>query len=63
MRPPPVQEECCVLDNFYAGNFVVDDRTGHKLWTRRDASAAGFGHNFDRDELCLPPNIVELEKI
>ena len=38
----------------------MDDRTGRKLWTRRDASAAGIGHNLDRYELCLSANIVEL---
>jgi hypothetical protein len=50
------------LDNFHAGHSSVDDRTGHNLWAWCDASAAGVGHNFDRDELCLPKNIVELMK-
>jgi hypothetical protein len=50
------------LDNFHASHSSVDDRTGCKLRTWRDASARCIGHNFDRDELCLPTDIVEWMK-
>lgn len=50
------------MDNFHAGNPVVDDRTGRKLRTWRDASASDIRHNFDRNALCLPPDIAELRK-
>lgn len=50
------------MDNFHAGNSSMDDWTSHNLWPWRDAFTSGVGHNFDRDELCLPANIIELTK-
>jgi len=49
------------LDNFYGSDSAVDDWLGCVFWVRRDASSACPGHHFGRDELCLPPQVVELK--
>jgi len=39
----------------------VDGCPGGNFWTGRGASSARPGRHFGRDELCLPPQIVELK--
>lgn len=51
------------MDNFYGSDSAVDDCPGCGLWARRGASSACLGHHFGRDELCLPPQIVELKVV
>jgi hypothetical protein len=41
----------------------VDGCPGGNFWVWSDASSAGIGHHFGRDELCLPPQIVELKLV
>jgi hypothetical protein len=49
------------LDNFHGSDCAVDGCPGGSFWVRGDASSACIRHTFGRDELCLPPQIVELK--
>jgi hypothetical protein len=48
------------LDNFHRGDCAVDGCPGGGFWSRCGSSSACPGHDFGRNELCLPPKIVEL---
>ena len=55
-----MQEECCVLDNFYLSHSALDGRTGRKFRSWHDASVTGFGNDFGSYELGVPAYVVKL---